>query len=142
MDALVLRRQLVAEAVEWIDTPFKHNQSVKGIGADCVGVVRGIGHACGIQFADVPKSYSRRPDGQLPCYLGRHLVTVSEPLPGDVLLIAFTDEPSHVALFIGNDEIVHAYAKVRRCIRQSMKGWETRIRAVYSFRELSGHGSK
>lgn len=39
----VLHRQaIVQSAEEWIGTPYQHQASVKGLGCDCLGLVRGI----------------------------------------------------------------------------------------------------
>ncbi len=34
--------QIVTAARGWIGTPYMHQASVKGVGADCLGVIRGI----------------------------------------------------------------------------------------------------
>jgi hypothetical protein len=40
---LVVRRSdIIAEARSWIGTPYAHQASVKGIGCDCLGLVRGV----------------------------------------------------------------------------------------------------
>ncbi len=36
------RRAVVAEARTWIGTPYRHQASLKGVGCDCLGLVRGI----------------------------------------------------------------------------------------------------
>ncbi len=41
------RRALVTEAQSWLGTPFRPHASVKGAGADCVGLVYGILHNIG-----------------------------------------------------------------------------------------------
>ena len=34
--------QIVQSAREWIGTPYRHQASVRGAGADCLGLVRGV----------------------------------------------------------------------------------------------------
>ena len=36
------REQIVAAARGWVGTPYRHQASLKGIGADCLGLVRGV----------------------------------------------------------------------------------------------------
>lgn len=36
---------VVAEARTWIGTPYRHQQSAKGAGTDCLGLIRGIWRA-------------------------------------------------------------------------------------------------
>ncbi|MGQ0610932.1 MAG: NlpC/P60 family protein [Paracoccaceae bacterium] len=47
--------QISAEARSWIGTPYLHQASVKGAGADCLGLVRGVWRACrGAEPSPVP----------------------------------------------------------------------------------------
>ncbi len=49
----------VAEARRWIGTPYRHQGSVRGAGADCLGLVRGIWRTLyGTEPAPVP-AYGR-----------------------------------------------------------------------------------
>lgn len=36
---------IVAEALTWLGTPYRHQASVKGVGCDCLGLVRGVWRA-------------------------------------------------------------------------------------------------
>ena len=36
------RRDVVAAARAWIGTPYRHQASAKGVGCDCLGLVRGV----------------------------------------------------------------------------------------------------
>ena len=36
------RDDIVAEARTWVGTPYRHQASEKGIGADCLGLIRGL----------------------------------------------------------------------------------------------------
>jgi NlpC/P60 family putative phage cell wall peptidase len=40
-----LERAVVAEAMDWIGTPYRHQASRKGVGCDCLGLVRGVWRA-------------------------------------------------------------------------------------------------
>ena len=37
-----LRAQIVAQARQWIGTPYLHQASLRGCGCDCLGLVRGV----------------------------------------------------------------------------------------------------
>ena len=43
--ALVTRAAIVAEALAWLGTPYRHQASLKGVGCDCLGLVRGVWRA-------------------------------------------------------------------------------------------------
>ena len=36
------REEIVRLAREWIGTPYQHQASLKGVGADCLGFLRGV----------------------------------------------------------------------------------------------------
>ena len=39
------RADIVAEVRRWIGTPYRHQASLKGVGCDCLGLVRGVWRA-------------------------------------------------------------------------------------------------
>jgi NlpC/P60 family putative phage cell wall peptidase len=39
------RSQIVGETRDWIGTPYQHQASLKGVGCDCLGLVRGVWRA-------------------------------------------------------------------------------------------------
>ena len=41
----ITRDAIVAEARAWIGTPYRHQASLKGVGCDCLGLVRGVWRA-------------------------------------------------------------------------------------------------
>lgn len=134
---MITGEALVAEAREWVDTPFHASQRCKQVGADCIGVVGGAALACGVTSIEIPRAYPLRANGTLQPYLEKHLVRVAVAQPGDVLLMSFEDEPHHVALFCGNT-IIHAYAQVKKCVEQPIDDfWWDKTRAIYRFKELT-----
>ena len=87
------RDRIIAETRSWIGTPYRHQASLKGVGCDCLGLVRGIWRAvCGDEPEAVP-AYSRdwaeaARFETLALAAGRHMSEIdrAEFLPGDVLL--------------------------------------------------------
>jgi NlpC/P60 family putative phage cell wall peptidase len=52
---MTLRQFIVAESRSWIGTPYLHQASLKGAGADCLGLVRGVWRAIrGVEPEIVP----------------------------------------------------------------------------------------
>ena len=45
MSRKISRSLIVAEARSWIGTPYRHQASLKGVGCDCLGLVRGVWRA-------------------------------------------------------------------------------------------------
>lgn len=42
---VISRAMIVIEARSWLGTPYRHQASVKGVGCDCLGLVRGVWRA-------------------------------------------------------------------------------------------------
>ena len=42
MSIVITPQQIVETAREWIGTPYHHQASLKGVGCDCIGLVRGV----------------------------------------------------------------------------------------------------
>ena len=36
------RQDIIAEAQSWLGTPYRHQASLEGVGADCLGLIRGV----------------------------------------------------------------------------------------------------
>ena len=46
MNHPLTRDAIVAEARSWIGTRYRHQASLKGVGCDCLGLVRGVWRNC------------------------------------------------------------------------------------------------
>ena len=119
----VTRAAVVTQARTWIDTPFHHQASIKGVGADCVGPLRGVAIDLGLVAAgfDVP-SYPRVPDGRLLMSLANlHMTPVEPPLlPGHVVVVTMGDHPQHLGIVgdyrHGGLSIIHALMRAGRVV--------------------------
>lgn len=97
-----------------------------------------VARSLGLDYQDVP-AYARRPHSGLmettldaqPC-LER---VDGEPQPGDVLLMRFNGDPQHLAIYTGEDTVVHAYAAVRKvCEHRLDAEWRGRVVRIYRWR--------
>lgn len=107
---------IVAEAREWVNTPFAWQQSAKGAGCDCKGLLAGIARELGrpeaaslyAQMAD----YGPHFDGQL---LKRGIAETFDPVedmqPGYVLLCKWNEKPGHTAIYEGEGRAISAMPK-------------------------------
>lgn len=88
---------IVTLARTWIGTPYRHQASLKGVGCDCLGLLRGVWReALGPEPEAAPPyaaSWAESaPPGRDPLaeVAGRHLVPAEgPPRAGDVLLFRF-----------------------------------------------------
>ena len=139
----VTREMVVAEAREWLDTPFHHQASVKGAGCDCIGLVKGVGVALGIVDYDpnsaLAKSfanYSKLPDSKrMREGLATWLISIpiSEVTTGDILFMSWGRDPMHVAIKTDRG-IIHSYSMVKKVIEHTLdEEWKRRIVAAYRY---------
>jgi NlpC/P60 family putative phage cell wall peptidase len=115
--------QIVALARGWIGTPYEHQASCRGAGADCLGLLRGIWRQLfGTEPETVPP-YT--PDWSEPDRAERLLeaaqrnlwqIVPAEASPGDVLLFRVTERgvAKHVGILAraaaGHPTLIHAYS--------------------------------
>jgi cell wall-associated NlpC family hydrolase len=132
------RDALIDAAKGMIGTPFHAQGRAPGVGLDCVGLVICAARAAGFEPED-RAAYPMRPDGTLQPSMEQQLQRVSKDqlLPGDVLLMAMSGtQPHHVALYVGNHMIIHAYAQARKVVMQTYTDfWQQKVVAAYRFPE-------
>jgi NlpC/P60 family putative phage cell wall peptidase len=137
-----MRERIVAEARAWIGTPYAHQASLRGAGADCLGLVRGVWRAV---VGDEPeRAPAYTPDwaealGEetLLAAARRHLreVAIGEARAGDVLLfrMGLGAPAKHAAIVSGADRIIHAYWGRAVCETRLVPWWRRRIAAAFAF---------
>jgi NlpC/P60 family putative phage cell wall peptidase len=87
-------KAIIAAARGWIGTPYHHQASVKGVGCDCLGLLRGVFRELKGYDAETPPPYSQDwaealREETMRDALARHLKALSilDPIsPGDVVL--------------------------------------------------------
>jgi NlpC/P60 family putative phage cell wall peptidase len=115
---MMRRDDIVAEARAWIGTPYRHQASLKGVGCDCLGLVRGVWRAViGPEPEHAPPyapDWAEATGAETLAGAGfRHLVPVTTDAfqPGDVLLFRWrTHLPAkHAAIVTSSRTMVHAH---------------------------------
>jgi len=139
-----LSARVLAEARSWIGTPYRHQASVKGAGADCLGLVRGVWRAvCGPE-PETPPPYSPdwgEHDGAeaLLAAAARHLMPVETPRAGDVLVFRLRVRgPAKHAAILATDtvtpgRILHAWSGAAVCETALPRAWVPRIAGAFRF---------
>ncbi|WP_420102069.1 NlpC/P60 family protein [Bosea sp. (in: a-proteobacteria)] len=112
------RAEIVAAARQWLGTPYHHQASLRGVGCDCLGLVRGVWRdLCGPE-PEMPPAYSpnwAESLGQETLALAamRHLrpLQLAQAQPGDVLLFRWRAHlpAKHCAILSAPDAIIHAH---------------------------------
>ncbi|NOX39892.1 MAG: peptidase [Alphaproteobacteria bacterium] len=137
--------EALAVAREWIGTPYLHQASAKGAGADCLGLLRGVWREILGAEPEALPAYTpdwSEPAGVEELWQGamRHLV--AKPLGaaarGDILL--FRMHPRAVAKHLGiagriggNASFIHAYAHSGVVESPLSAPWARRVVARFEF---------
>ena len=141
-----LRRAAAAEARRWLGTPYCHQASVQGAGADCLGLLRGVWRATLGAEPEQPPPYSAdwseaSGEERLLAAALRHLMPVGhrDAAAGDVLL--FRMRPSapakHLGLLVSDTlepgRMIHAYSGHGVCETHLSASWLRKLVAVFRF---------
>lgn len=137
-----LRQMIIREAHTWIGTPYRHQGSKKGLGCDCLGLVRGIWRHIYGSEPETPPAYTpdwaERTGEDTLLDAARRCLTerpVGERQPGDVLLfrMGLGCPAKHAAILSSTDRILHAYWGRAVTETHLVPWWERRIVAAFSF---------
>jgi NlpC/P60 family putative phage cell wall peptidase len=137
-----MREDVVAEARGWIGTPYRHQASLKGVGCDCLGLVRGVWRALLGSEPERAPPYS--PDWAealrqetLAQAAARHLVPVAcdEFQPGDVLLFRWRAHlpAKHMAIVGAPGTMIHAHDGAAVTEVAIAPWWRRRLAYAFSF---------
>lgn len=143
---MIARSAILAEAREWIGTPYMHQASAKHAGCDCLGLVRGVWRAL---YGDEPEptpaytpDWAERTGAETLLEAARRhmrMVTIEDAAPGDVLLFRMhVQAPAkHCAIVDEEARIIHAYWG-RAVVRSRFAPWwRARCAAAFSFPDVS-----
>lgn len=135
--------RVVGMARGWIGTPYRHQASLRGIGCDCLGLVRGVWRDLyGLEPEAVPP-YSgswaeapAAPDEPLAAAARRHLLEIDKTgfAAGDVLLFRWRRHlpAKHLGIAVSAMRMIHAQEGAAVC-EVALNGWWLRHLA-YAFR--------
>ncbi|PKM52241.1 MAG: hypothetical protein CVV02_02425 [Firmicutes bacterium HGW-Firmicutes-7] len=93
-----LRAELVTYAKQFIGNPYRYGGTSLTNGADCSGFTQSIYKNFG--YSINRSSYTQYNNGQA--------VKSSELLPGDLVFFGYSGSISHVGIYIGDGQIIHA----------------------------------
>ncbi|MDE2579539.1 MAG: C40 family peptidase [Hyphomicrobiales bacterium] len=136
------RAQIVAAARGWIGTPYRHQASLKGVGCDCLGLVRGVWRETVGPEPEPLRAYSphwAEAGGQetLRDLAQKYFKSVApaELAPGDLLLFRFRAHlcAKHVAIVGESDTMIHAHDGA--CVAEVALApwWRRRLVSAYLF---------
>lgn len=115
-----LRSEIVTYALQFVGNRYKYGGTNPNTGVDCSGFTSYVmRHAASVELPHSSSGQSR---------VGR-VVSSSEMRPGDIICYGSGKKINHVALYIGNGQIVHASTE-RTGIKVSRWNYRTPVRIV------------
>ena len=140
------RAAIVAEARSWIGTPYRHQASLKGVGCDCLGLVRGVWRALYGAEPEAPPPYA--PDwaeaaaGEpLAEAALRHLAPEARDAfgAGDILLFRWRAglAAKHAAIVTAPGRMLHAHDGAAVAEVALTPWWRRRLAYAFRFPDLA-----
>ena len=138
-----MRRDEIVEAARaWLGTSYHHQASLRGVGCDCLGLVRGVWRDLLGDEPEAPPPYSIRwaeslRQETLAAAAARHLgpVPFGGQRPGDVLLFRWRERlpAGHCAILSAPDRIIHAHDGATVAEVAFTPWWRRHLSHAFSF---------
>ena len=144
---MTIAEKALVEAREWIGTPYQHQASVKGLGTDCLGLLRGIWRTVyGAEPQAVPaytEDWAEPDHREVLLEAACRWLTAKDltgEAPGDVLLFRMRD--GSIAKHLGlqsrigsHPQFIHSYTGHGVIESSLSQPWQRRIAARFCFPE-------
>lgn len=136
------RARIVAEARNWIGTPYRHQASLQRVGCDCLGLLRGVWREVYGSEPEAMPAYA--PDWaeagggeKLADAARRHLAEIApkDATHGDVLLFRWRPHlpAKHAAILTAPDRMIHAHDGAAVCEVHYAPFWQRRTAFAFRF---------
>lgn len=126
---------VVAEARRWLGTPYRHRAALRGVGCDCLGLLRGVFGVAGelpVYAADWRDDGGR---AELAGIARRYLVPATGPIAGQVALfrLGSGSSPRHCGIVVAEDRFIHAQEGFGVVEANLTEGWRRRLAGTFDF---------
>lgn len=112
----------VDRAHELIDVPYKHQGRNPQHGLDCVGFIFQCYPTKAAKIT-MPPNYGMSPKPRvLLGVLNEHCDRVEDLQIGDLIVMTPRRQPQHLALYVGDDTIIHSYSTLGGVRKHKMAG--------------------
>ena len=140
-----IEMRVVDEARKWLGTPYRHQGTRLQVGADCLGLIRGIWREIyGIE-PETPAPYAmdwaeKGDDDRLLNAAIKHFELVSSsPSFGNLVLFRWNSGAlaKHTGIMVGESAFIHSYSGVGVVESPLVPAWRKRIAGVFAFPQIS-----
>lgn len=140
-----MRERVLVAARTFLGTPYRHQGSRKGVGCDCLGLVRGVWRDL---YGTEPEEagaytpdWAERAEGEpLLEAARRHFdeIAVAEAQPGDLLVFRWRagSAAKHCGLLGREGRLIHAYEGASVVASPLGTAWTRRIAGAFRFPEM------
>lgn len=138
----VARAKVIAAARSWLGTPYHDQQSVKGVGCDCLGLARGVWReVVGPEPFPIPP-YSRDwgeagpvevlAEGARGCMIE---VTPDEAPPGALVVFRMRERAiaKHVGILTPEGTLIHARERLGVIEESFTRSWRRRLAFAFLY---------
>ncbi len=135
--------RVVEIAESWLGTPYRHQASLKGVGCDCLGLVRGIWREI---YGHEPEQAGPYSQDWVECSgadsllnaAKTHFISAAEMTAGTLLVFRWKPEmpAKHLGIYVGNQRFIHAYERHAVIASPLVPSWKNRIAGIFNFPEI------
>lgn len=130
----------MSEARLWLGTPWRHQACVRGVGCDCIGLIRGVAEPF-LGPVQIALDYSERWHLYRAESLMHRLfaerceeIAPEDAAPGDVLLFGAGRGPAHHCAYASPVGLIHCYREAGRVVEQTLTDWwRGKLRHAFRF---------
>ena len=140
--------EVVRIARSWVGTPYRHQGARRGVGCDCLGLVRGVWRELYGAEPETPPPYGidwaeRSGEERLYRAALRYFgppVAAEAMEPGDLLLFRWQEgmAAKHLGILSGPGRFIHAYEAAGVIESALVPGWRRRVAWVFRWPERTG----
>ena len=139
------RADIVNQAALWEGTPFQHQQSMREVAVDCLGLIRGVyRELTGVEMFPVinyPQSIRYFCLYLYPA-LQDKMIEIENGEPGDVLSFSLRDrlQDHHLGIILSDDFFIHVstdFGIKKTIVTRLDDVWRSRVRHAFRFPGVS-----
>ncbi|MDE1186262.1 MAG: NlpC/P60 family protein [Pantoea sp.] len=140
-------QRVLSIAAGWIGTPYRHQGSSRGIGCDCLGLIRGIWRELYGEDPELPPAYARdwaerSGEDRLMDAARRHFGPshgLDRARPGDLILFRWRPDcaAKHAGILDHAGHFIHAYEQAAVIRSALVPSWRRRVAGAFGFPMLA-----
>jgi NlpC/P60 family putative phage cell wall peptidase len=138
-----LRNRIIGIAKSWVGTPYHHQASLKGVGCDCFGLIRGIWRELYDDTdPETPPPYTwdwaeTKSEESMLIAARKHLIEIDskDAIGGDIFIFRYKQgyNAKHSVILTSRTTMIHAINGSSVCEVNLQDWWIRRIAAAFKF---------